>query len=129
MKEDCCKDYKVGENRFILSDDNILCIISAGDIEDYHMTQIKEVMFNLLEINVGKTNILIDLNRAGKPSAKARREFSNILETEKVGNVAVFGTHPVARVMASFVMGITKKKNMCFFKSKEEALTWLKEAH
>ena len=33
--------------------------------------------------------------------------------------------HPVARVLASFVMTITKKNEIDFFKTKEEALAWL----
>ena len=50
-----------------------------------------------------------------------------MLENEKIGKVALFGLHPVARVIAAFIMGITRKKDMRFFKSKEEALAWLKE--
>jgi hypothetical protein len=30
-------------------------------------------------------------------------------------------------VLASFVMGVTKKEEVYFFKTKEEALAWLKE--
>jgi len=50
-----------------------------------------------------------------------------VSEYEKTGKVAVFGLHPVARVIASFVMGVSKNKDMRFFKAKEEALAWLKE--
>jgi hypothetical protein len=48
---------------------------------------------------------------------------------EKVfkGKMAYFGMHPVARVIASFMMGVTRKQNMRFFKTREEALAWLKE--
>ena len=48
-------------------------------------------------------------------------------ELEKIGKIAMFGMHPVARVVASFVMGVTNKEDMRFFKSKEDALLWLKE--
>ncbi|MBE3122383.1 MAG: STAS/SEC14 domain-containing protein [Thermoplasmata archaeon] len=75
----------------------------------------------------GKVNILVDLNQFGKASPESRKIFKEISEYEKTGKVAIFGTHPVARVLASFVMGITKKKDMRFFKTKEEAYAWLKE--
>ena len=48
-------------------------------------------------------------------------------EDEKIGKVALFGLHPVARVIASFVMGVTKKEDMRFFRTKEEALAWIKD--
>jgi len=50
-----------------------------------------------------------------------------MLEHERTGKVALFGLNPVARVIASFVMGVTRKKDMRFFKTREEALAWLRE--
>jgi hypothetical protein len=55
--------------------------------------------------------------------------WKEIIENERTDRIAIFGLHPVARVIASFIMGVTKKKEMRFFKTKEEALRWLKEAH
>jgi len=54
---------------------------------------------------------------------RARKSF----EAEGVGKVAMIGMHPVARMIMSFVMGITQKKDICVFKTKEDALKWLKE--
>ena len=54
----------------------------------------------------------------------ARQEM---FENEQNEKIALFGIHPVARVIASFVMGATKKKDIRFFKSREEAFLWLKE--
>ncbi len=50
-----------------------------------------------------------------------------MLEDKIFGKVALFGLHPVARVVASFFMGATKKKDMRFYKTRGEALAWLKE--
>ena len=46
---------------------------------------------------------------------------------EKFGKIAHWGINPVAKILASFVMGLSKKTEMRFFTSKEEALAWLKE--
>ena len=72
-------------------------------------------------------NVLVDLNKAGKPTSEARKIGKERLEEEGVGKVALFGLHPVARVLASFVMGVSKKEDMKFFKTKEEAIAWFKE--
>jgi hypothetical protein len=48
-------------------------------------------------------------------------------EDTKTGKTAFFGMHPVARVIASFVMGVSPNKMMRFFKTKEDALIWLRE--
>ena len=74
----------------------------------------------------GKVNTLIDLNKAGKTSTAARKKQKEISEHEKVGKVALFGLGPVAKVIASFFMGISMKKDMQFFKTREEASEWPK---
>ena len=48
-------------------------------------------------------------------------------ENEVMGKIAFIGMNPVSRVLASFFMGITKKREMQFFKTKEDALTWLEK--
>ena len=73
----------------------------------------------------GKANLCIDLNKAGMPSSGARKIGRKAFENEKVGKIAIFGLHPVARIIASFVMGVTRKEDLRFFKTKEEALAWL----
>jgi hypothetical protein len=60
-------------------------------------------------------------------SAKARRFGKTGFEKEETGKVALIGMHPVARVLASFVIGMTRKEDLRFFKTEEEALAWLKE--
>ena len=80
-----------------------------------------------LKILSGKVNVLVDLNKTEMPTHDARKRGQNAFESEKIGKVALFGMHPVARVLASFVIGVTKKENLRFFKSKDEALAWLKE--
>ena len=75
----------------------------------------------------GKVNCLVDLNSAGKPSVEARKVGMEGFRNKKFGKIALIGSHPVAKVLAFFVMGVIKKKDMRFFKTKEEALKWLKK--
>jgi len=65
------------------------------------------------------------LNNCGKNEPGARLIWSQISDEENTNKVALFGMHPVARVLASFVMGITNRNNQRFFKTKEEAVNWL----
>lgn len=67
------------------------------------------------------------LNKAGKSSPEARLIWQQISGLEKTNKVAKYGLNPVARVLASFVIGVYHKSNMRFFSTKEEAMTWLLE--
>ena len=71
-------------------------------------------------------NVPTDINKAGKPSPEARKIAKKRMEDEGIGKVAITGMNPVARVIASFIMGALTKADMQFFKIKDEALTWLK---
>ncbi len=81
----------------------------------------------LKRIVEGEMDVLIDANKVCKPSRKTRERIRKNFEGEGIGKVAIFGMHPVARVLASFIMGVTKKEDMRFLKTKEDALVWLKE--
>ncbi len=117
----------VGENRLYLGEDNIIRITIVGELDEEAQTSINDAGYELMNMVEGKMHALIDLNRAGKTSPGARKRQVEISEYEKTEKVALFGLHPVARVIASFFMGISQNQNMRFFKTEEEALTWLKE--
>jgi len=121
------REIWVGKNRLYLGEDNILHVIVVGEIDEKIATAIKEADMKFKNMVEEKYDVLGDLNKAGKQSPKARKIWKKMIEDEKTGKVAFFGMHPVARVLASFVMGISKKKDIRFFKTKEEALAWLKE--
>lgn len=121
------REIRIGESRYYLGEDNIIHAVEVGVMDDKKAMAIKEAYLNVLDIAKGKIYILVDLNKAKKPSAKARKILNEINENERVDKVAHFGMHPVARVMASFLMGFSKKKEIRFFKTKEQALKWLKK--
>jgi hypothetical protein len=121
------KEFWIGENKASLIEKNIIYVIAVGEVTtELAIAQIE--VHNKLEALVdGPVNYLIDLNNAGKSSPEARKIWEQIGENAKKSKLALFGLNSVARMLASFVMGISGKSNQRFFKTKEEALRWLRE--
>jgi hypothetical protein len=119
------KEFHVGGNKASLIEGNIIHVIVQGEqTAESSILQI-EVNNKLASLVNGKINYLIDLNKSGRNSPEARAAWKRASEDENVIKVAVFGLNPVARVLASFVMGVTKKKDIHFFMTKEDAYRWL----
>ena len=123
------REIWVGENRLYLGEDNILYETLVGEQDEKTVLAIHEASKRLRNRNKfeGKVNILADINRTGKASPGARKAGQEVLKDEGIGKVALFGVHPVARVLAAFILGIIRKKEVRFFKAKEEALAWLRK--
>ena len=121
------REIRVGENGLYLDTDNIIHITILGELDEETQVGINDAGYKLMNTVEGKVHALVDLNKAGKVSPEARKRQVEISEHEKTAKIALFGLHPVARVIASFFMGISRNKDMRFFKTKEEALAWLKE--
>jgi hypothetical protein len=121
------REIRIGENRLYLGEDNITYFVLVGEHDENIAIACGEAFLKLINMGEGKVNALGDLNKTEKQSPEARKIWREISENEKVGKLALIGMHPVARVLVSFVTGTTKKKDMRFFKTKEEALAWLKE--
>ena len=121
------REIWIGEHRLYLGEDNILYVTSVGEIDDEIAVGFKEAILKLGNMVEGKMNVINDLNKGGKTSPGARKLFKGLSEYQKLGKVALWGLHPVARVLGAFAMGISKKKDFRFFKTKEEALAWLKQ--
>jgi len=124
------REIAVGKNRFHLDENNTLNITVVGEVDEKLAFEFMKSLraFDKFPSADGKRNVLVDLNKAGKTSSKARRIFKESCEQAGTGKVAMFGMHPVARVIASFLIGVTNKKDIGFFKTKKEALAWLKKS-
>ncbi len=123
------REIWVGENRFYLGEDGILHVTMVGDTDEKIELEILEAHRTLRSKVEGKVNTFTDLTNMGKPTPGARKMAKEGLEEEGIGKIALFGLHPVARVVASFIMGVSKKEDMRFFNSKEGALAWLREGN
>lgn len=121
------REIWIGGNHTYLGDDNIIYTTVVGEVDENTANAIRNVHLKFMDTVEGKMNSLVDLNKAGKQPPEARKIGKEMFEHEKMGKVALFGLHPVARVIASFVIGVTNKKDIRFFKTKEEAQAWLKE--
>ena len=121
------KEYKVGENRIYLGEDNTIYFIAVGEHNKETALEISEAVVKLTKLVEGKINVLVDLNKAEKPSPEARKIFQEHSQYDGANKTAICGLHPVARVLASFFIGVTQNKKIKFFYKKEEALRWLKE--
>jgi len=121
------KEIWVGQNKLKLGEDGILYESLVGDLDAGLSLALKTAAFKLIATAQGVINTLVDLSLTGKPSYEARRIHNKKYNSAAFGKVAYYGAHPVARVIASFFMAIIDKKNMRYFKIKEDALAWLKE--
>ena len=121
------REIWVGESRFYLGEDDILYENIVGKQDEKTVIAGLEFHNKFKNMVEGKMKMLVDINKAGQVSSGARKIGEETFEDEKVGKVALCGLHPVARVIASFVIGITRKKDLRFFKTREEALGWLKK--
>lgn len=116
----------IGENKtFFLTDMNIIHVIACGEQTTEVAIMQKEISYKLFGLTEKKISYLIDLNKCGKNSPEARQIWNQLGDDEKTNKVAIFGLNPVARVLANFSMATSKNKNQRFFKTQEEAMTWL----
>lgn len=120
-------EYLVGDSRVQILDGNIVYVEAVGEQTDeiallhFNYHQILKERFNC------RLHYCIDLNKCGKNSSTARGIWSKMMQDDCVYKVALFGMHPVAKLLASFVMGVTRKGNFRFFSKKEDALIWIRE--
>ena len=121
------KEFWIGENKASLIEKNIIYVIAVGEVTTELAIAQVEVHNKLEALVDGPVNYLIDLSDGGKSSPEARKIWEQIGENVKKSKLAFFGLNSVARMLASFVMGISGKSNQRFFKTKAEALRWLRE--
>jgi hypothetical protein len=121
-------EIRNGANEITLIEGNIVFIKVQGIQTDQIALAQKEINKRLSQLVKGKLNYLIDLNKGGKNSPLARKIWREITDNEEETNkVALFGLHPVARVLATFVMQVISRNNIQFFTNVEEALKWIRQ--
>ena len=125
IKQISDKEIWINDGQMLLGDDNIIYCISLKEPDEQHAIAVHESLLKLASMLEGKVNVFLDISDTKRPSVKAKRVFSQLIQHEKIGKFAFFGAHPVARVLASFMMGIIGKKDVRFFKEREEAIAWL----
>ena len=118
-------EYRIKDNKIRIIEGNIIFIEPQGEQTD-SIAKAHLEHNNMLSRQIsGNLNYLINLNRAGKSSPVARKVWQKISELPVTNKVALFGIHPVARILATFVIGVTSKKEIRFFNNETEALAWI----
>lgn len=120
-------EYKLGENSVTLIDRNIIYVVARGEQTGEMAVRYKKICEMLYENIRGKVSYLINLNLCGRNDSDARNTWKKISEDERTHRVGIFGLNPVAKVIASFVIGTYSKNNMRFFGTKEDAMKWILE--
>ncbi len=120
------KEIWIKENHLYLGDHSIIYDIAKGDTDEAIASGIKEGVLSLASLCRGTANLFVDLSNAGKPTPAARKIYLSITENVKIGKIALVGLNPVARVLASSLTTISGKRDLRFFKNKDDAITWLK---
>jgi len=120
-------EIRIGEHKLQLDTDKIIHITPVGDVNANEGAVIVRGVFNLIHKAGGNVNIIGNLNKAGKPSSKTRKIGIEMFQDSRINKVALFGLHPVARIIASFIIGGSIKKDIRFLKTEAEALSWLKK--
>lgn len=122
-----CSEFWVGPTQVRLTEGNLLNIKAVGpqtyDTAVAHLNIFEQIYHEVNE----PLNFVIDLNDAGKNSSEARKVWKDVSEHKFTCKVALVGIHPVARVIAGFVMSISLSSKMQFFSSREKALKWIYE--
>ncbi len=121
------REFRVMQNTIKLLDDNILYIEAVGEQTDELADIIQNNYKRIYSLFPGKVKQLVNINKSGKSSIAVREMYKEMGEDELTEKVAVYGAHPVARVLAAFVIGVSGMKGTRFFKTEEDALAWLKE--
>jgi len=88
----------------------------------------KKELFEILDKIEGKARILGDASGAGfGPTFSARKIYTEIIKSPKIGKAAIFGLNKANKVIVSFLLRASGKNDLKVFSNEEEALKWLKE--
>lgn len=69
--------------------------------------------------------VIIDIRRSSDFSSAARKQWVDFLRNPEIIKTAIFGGNMFVRTLATFVIGASQMKNIRFFATEQEALTWL----
>lgn len=109
-----------------LLENNILVYYTIGSPDEELANAFFVTEANLLKEIKGKVYRLIDLNKAGKPSKKARDIFQKLLTENHVEKTAFVVGNPVAKIIASFIITFLQNGDIKLFPTHESAIEWFK---
>ncbi len=121
--EEKINSKKTNENTISFENDIIKYIISSP-VDETEAKRLNKVGSEYINKKKGSIYILIDLKRSTQFSSGARKEWVKFLQNPKINKVAIFGGNIFVRTLASFVIAASKSKNIKFFTTEKEAISW-----
>lgn len=122
------KEQKELKFKIWIEDDMIMIDIWETKWDEEGAQKFIEELNKVLETVEGKAKILCDASKAGfGPTPQALHVYTELFKSPKIGKSAVFGLSSPNRVLVSFLLGASGKKDLKVFATKEEAVKWLKE--
>ncbi|MFT7585231.1 MAG: hypothetical protein ACI9EW_001655 [Cellvibrionaceae bacterium] len=109
-------------------EEGILLSSFRGKID---LDSVNEFVTNVEPYLDGASSVLhfiVDANNEERWSLSARREFTKIFDSKSYGKVGILNAERVTRIVATFLMVATRRKDSVrFFDNESDALAWLKE--
>ena len=119
------KEIWVEKCKVELGDDGIFYQSLAGDIDEEIVAALQKAFLKLINLVNGDIIAFVDLSESGMQYSKARKKAIAGFEQMKIKKIALYGVHPVAKVIANFFMSAANNDKVRMFNSKEKALEWL----
>ena len=123
------REYHIRKHKITLHEQptfQYIVIDCVGNVDEQIAHEVCKILAEFLKQSTETIHFLIDLNQSRETTLKARRVFRSFAEEHIQGRMAFCGLHPVAKVLAGFFLKITNKKDMRFFKTRNEAIQWLR---
>ncbi|MDD2891320.1 MAG: hypothetical protein PHE49_11895 [bacterium] len=120
-------EIRLGKSILHFGEDKIFYATIVGE----YTTEMAKSTYDFFELHKtemmvdGKVKMFINLTNARKPSTEAK-ELMRLLSKD-IGKIALIGFNPVAKVIAAFFMGNSRKKDINFFNTQGDAIVWLNE--
>ncbi len=111
-----------------MGNDHILRVTFVGDTGERGAKAFVKAIGPFLDATTEAEPLdtILDATRAGKLSTKARNIIFRLNRDARVGKVAVIGTRRYLRVLGSFILKASRRDNIGFFDTEEQAIAWLK---
>ena len=77
--------------------------------------------------NIGQPfDVLLEVTNARISTFSDAGAWKEIVNYKIIRKMALYGEHPLSESLSAFFMGINRKKEMRYFKTKEAAVAWLR---
>ncbi len=114
-----------GQQNSITIDNDIICVVQAGDQTHDTILAIVNVI-GLLSQDLSEVKILVDYRHSGKINKSAYKAGFNAIKNTHFDKVAIFGASAYMSEMVNAMAHTVKKSHVIkFTKNRELALEWL----